>query len=486
MAKKYLTLEEAAGLSGISADELKRLREQGDLRGFADRGAWKFKQEDVEELMRRRQTDSDPDVRIFDDEAEEGSSRVAEGSSVIEGEGGSSVIGQDIVSEQPTVIRGSALDDDEPLGGGASDSDVRLILDDSMKAGSDPDVSAKRRKDSDSDVQLIGDSGPSLEAQDEGSDSDVKLVGTDPEIPLLDDEEQGSDSDVRLVPQPSQRRDASESDIHLAAADREGSNVNLGDEGAGSSIVLAGESGISLENLADSGIALESAESGISLGSLADSGISLADDDDDSITLAKPSNKAGRKTNIPSTKKVLDDDLDDTRLEVPSAEDSEFELANEDEGETSVILFDDDDVDQHSATVVKKSRRGDPDLDETFDLESATGEFDAADDFEEEVVVGEDIVGEDDELDFVEAGDEDFSDEFVAGESQAEFVAPGARMVPAVEQDWGTATFVGLSVATALMAVCGIVMFDLVRSMWAWGEPSGFNSALLDTLRGFF
>ena len=44
MAKKYLSLEEAAGMLGISEDELKRAREKGDIRGFADRGNWKFRQ----------------------------------------------------------------------------------------------------------------------------------------------------------------------------------------------------------------------------------------------------------------------------------------------------------------------------------------------------------------------------------------------------------------------------------------------------------
>ena len=38
--KKYLSLEEAAKLLKLQPEELIRLREKGDVRGFADRGTW--------------------------------------------------------------------------------------------------------------------------------------------------------------------------------------------------------------------------------------------------------------------------------------------------------------------------------------------------------------------------------------------------------------------------------------------------------------
>ncbi len=50
MSKKYYDLEEAAALLGMPKDQLNRLREQGQIRGFADRGTWKFRDEDVEKL----------------------------------------------------------------------------------------------------------------------------------------------------------------------------------------------------------------------------------------------------------------------------------------------------------------------------------------------------------------------------------------------------------------------------------------------------
>ena len=65
MAKKYLSLEEAAGMLGMTIEQLMKVREQGDIRGFADRGSWKFREQDVEEFQRSRQAYSAPDFPII-------------------------------------------------------------------------------------------------------------------------------------------------------------------------------------------------------------------------------------------------------------------------------------------------------------------------------------------------------------------------------------------------------------------------------------
>ena len=62
--KRYLNIDEAAAKLGISKVELNRLRSKGDIRGFADRGTFKFKEEDLDELSRRLQLSSDPDVQM--------------------------------------------------------------------------------------------------------------------------------------------------------------------------------------------------------------------------------------------------------------------------------------------------------------------------------------------------------------------------------------------------------------------------------------
>jgi excisionase family DNA binding protein len=61
MASKYLSIEEAVEILGIPQDEITRLREAGELRGFADHGTWKFRTEDIEEFARSRQADSSED-----------------------------------------------------------------------------------------------------------------------------------------------------------------------------------------------------------------------------------------------------------------------------------------------------------------------------------------------------------------------------------------------------------------------------------------
>jgi excisionase family DNA binding protein len=201
MAKKYLSLEEAAAQLGISTDQLKKFREAGDIRGFADRGSWKFREQDIEEFLRSRQTDSSPDFPIIS--AEDAS---------------------------------SVLDEPDARDLSSSDSDVRLFFDDSMF---EDDNEVKELADSGSDVRLTGDSGPKLEAEAEpaaeddvlefsgwdsdvsisDSDSDVQLVGagTEAEVDLsTTDKLSDSDSDVLLADEASLNFSDSDSDVRLS------------------------------------------------------------------------------------------------------------------------------------------------------------------------------------------------------------------------------------------------------------------------------
>lgn len=36
------------------------------------------------------------------------------------------------------------------------------------------------------------------------------------------------------------------------------------------------------------------------------------------------------------------------------------------------------------------------------------------------------------------------------------------------------------------MALCGMMMYDLVRNMWSWNGPYKVNSAIMDTILGLF
>ena len=520
MSKKYLSIEEAAEQLGIPSTELNRLREKGMIRAFADRGTWKFKEEDVEKLGRSRQADSDPDVPLMPSK-DEGSSSDLFGD-------------EDALGDQPTIIRKGGQD-------GGSDSDVRLIFDDSMnvteaKAGAP-------QEDSDSDVKLAGNT-PATPADD--SDSDVKLAGSTPSTPADDSDSDvklagsgttaptpvplgGSDSDVKLFSDDVGTKEGSDSDVRLVSSDSSGEVKMVGSSAVmpvmsdeddativvnpAESSVTDDESGISLGE--GSGIPLAS-DSGISLERPNDSGISLSDDsslvltDDSGISLAGEGPSSGKGSGIslgkqpPSDKKkkkdvakaaadsddltgtvplmdspLGDDDLLETQ-EVPSLDDSSDsgDVFGSEGDATNVITLDDDEA---GYDVTSEVPRGAAALEEEDEA--------AVEEEEEPVDVADDLVGEDDELaeDVFGAEDEDFTGEEVeSGESLSELPVAPRGIVAAAEQDWGMGTHTALIFSAAIMVACGTVLFDMVRNMWHT-DAANHNpvaSALLDMFKG--
>ncbi|MCI0461032.1 MAG: helix-turn-helix domain-containing protein [Gemmataceae bacterium] len=62
MAQDYYTLEEAARIVNLSPEDLKQMARRGELRSFQDRGTWRFRVQDIQELARRRGLSSDPEL----------------------------------------------------------------------------------------------------------------------------------------------------------------------------------------------------------------------------------------------------------------------------------------------------------------------------------------------------------------------------------------------------------------------------------------
>ncbi len=509
--KKYLSVEEAAQLLQMEVSALLRAREQGEIRGFADRGTWKFKAEDVTAFKLSKDDSS-----------------LGLGTLNTSDEGSDLVLDEDILSEQPTVIRrGGGPTDDS-----GSDSDVRLIFDD-MPLVSDTDASSM--SDSDSDVQLAGevkkDPGSDVTLANNspniltGSDSDVKLVG-EQSISEIELGVGDSDSDVKLIPQfesTKMLRPGQGADETIDLPPRDDEESVLSDD---SGISLVGDSGISLQRPDDSGISLASdsalnlaSDSGISLDATADSGISLelsedelsgkqkapkgrgkpALKDDSGISLelsedelAPKAPPKGKKPGAKLTTPMMDvplpgsDDLIDTNLEVPllddsgsgDGSDSSYGISDSSVDHTSVITLDEDD-EIEDFTASKKARSS------SESLEAAVFEDDDA-----SVEVAAEA-GEDDELEEMEdvfgADDDDF-DDVETGESHSELEYNPRATVAAVEHDWDAGTVVGLGLSTVVMLVCGTVIFDLVNSMWhtdvANRNPLG--GVVLDMLKGFF
>lgn len=316
MAKKYLSLEEAASLLGMTTEQLMKVREHGDIRGFADRGSWKFREQDVDEFQRSRQADSSPDFPI-------------------------------ITSDSSS----SVLEEPEAADLSSSDSDVRLFFDDSLFG----DDEIKGLATSGSDVRLTGDSGPNIDedepdeeldlsgwgsdAKISDSDSDVKLVGagTQPDIDLgatiqMNDD---SDSDVVMVNAlDDEGGSATDSEINLSDSD---SDVRLSAEDEDSDVVLVDDHGDDDEDLAGTAV-FDGIDSDSDVKLMGSDDLLLPDEDSDSdvklsadldrtdsdIRLAEPSIPlAAMKTPVPSAKPV--------RLQLPP-DDSDLKLINKGSG----------------------------------------------------------------------------------------------------------------------------------------------------------
>lgn len=308
MAKRYLSLDEAAQKLGIGKEELNRLREKGEIRGFADRGTFKFKEDDVDELGRRLQPSSDPDVPMIDAD-DDGSVLDDEPTADGSGLGGAPSIIRHLSGGAPSgsadsgEASGSIFDDFGS--GGASDSDVRLVMDDRLDAGHDSDPDALLQlQESDSDVRLSNDGGSKINLSD--SDSDVRLSsnaaatgGSAIKLGLSD-----SDSDVRLDGDSASHlaMPDSDSDVQLAP--------NAADSGplspkpdSDSDVMLVAE-----EPDSDSDVHLAGDEdSGINFGLQSDSDVRLvAADSDSDVRLLDDARLAGPKSKI---KKGSDSDV---------------------------------------------------------------------------------------------------------------------------------------------------------------------------------
>lgn len=58
---------------------------------------------------------------------------------------------------------------------------------------------------------------------------------------------------------------------------------------------------------------------------------------------------------------------------------------------------------------------------------------------------------------------------------------PG-MMMPMGEAPWGTLWNTMLIVCTVLLALCGMMCFDLIRNMWSWQGPFSLNSTIMDAI----
>ncbi len=432
MAMKFLTLEEAAQKLGISTDQLTQLRERHEAHGYRDGSSWKFKVEEIERLASEglpEMTDSSDsgelvDIPLDDDDGDD---------MVLLSE---AELGESDPSTSSTIIGkpGSAQD--------PSESDVRIqTSDDSgsdVKLVPDPGDSGVKLAASVADSPATGDSGLSLD--DDSLDLDL---GSD--LPVVEDDSPTDRVDVVKI---------EDDDDAVSLAGEYGISDESEEDDSGGDINLGGED--------DDEFVLRGTGSDITMGA-GDSGISLAAPADSGLSLADPLDLGSS-----SGGEMLDLGDDD-----PS---SDFELSSDSDSEALAEVGSDDDF-----LLTPMDDGGDADSEESGSQVIA---LDESDDFGASAAAMLDDAGSDMVSMAAEDSEEvaDFTETTTAGTYAGAAIAP-ARGADARFSTWDV---VGLGCCALLLAMCGMVMFDLMRNMWSWEGTYAANGAVMDFLLGLF
>jgi hypothetical protein len=476
MARKFVDLEEAAKMLGVTPDTLGEMRERREIFGLRDGANWKFKVEDVERVASDRaaaekegefaEMDEDPDSILLS-EVELGQSNESTSSTIIGGRNtAANPADSDIqlarTSDSSPAIE-SALDQEpksgssavEGSGSGLSplfdeldtlDLDMPSAADSGISSGIDMGVAPA----AESTIGLAPDSSISPPAANPAV-SDVKLA---------------SDSAMNLLPEGSGLAIGDEelalgsgSDAGLELPESGGSAIDLSEDmdddlvlggSAHGDLSRAGDSGISLLDPADSGISLESVP--LELGGSGAESLELGEDD--VAAEAEPAGKTVIK-GAPAAE-ASEDDFLLTPLEDAAGEES-------DDSGSQVIALETDEVEFGEAP------------------ETAEGE---------EVGLGgllEEDLGEG-----LGAAADLGTAPLTAAATGAR---PAAAAAPAMAaggvlvapepaySGWNVASLV---VCTLLLLVCGMFTYDLMRSMWSWNEPYAVNSSMMNMILSWF
>jgi excisionase family DNA binding protein len=417
---KFLPLEEAAKLLGISVDELSEARENNHIHGYRDGTSWKFKDEEVERYKNERAAggkskssgesdllrvpgllddDDDESVLVSDDDSGLGSGM---GSSLGPGSSGKG-------KKSSTII---GVEGGKTEGKRASDSDLMIAGD--LGSGSDNVLSG-------------GSSGKMIKPP---HDSDVELIAAD------------DGSDVKIVPGGTSGLlgEPHESELKL--------DLNPSSTGSGTG-ELGGSSGDSLgigsSDLEDEeDLSLGDDEDLVLSGSGTGSDVTMGGSDT-GINLAKPSDSG-----------LL---LDDEALDLGSV--SSLELPEDDEG-----------LELEDEPIVKK--------DEEFLLSPADA---GVDDGEE--TSGSQIIELDptftEAVEITEPGALEPEEDAIAVGPTGDVQYVSARP----ETPYSVYNVFFLGVTVVFLAVCGILMLDMVRNMWHTdtAKQNPVASMLLDTFK---
>jgi len=485
MAQKFVSLDEAAAQLGISKDRLNELREDGKVRAYRDGASWKFRADDVEKLVAEGLPAAGSDVALnLDDEPAE--STVGELSDIQLGSDIDLDLGEDEPLSSPAASDVNLDDLDEPTvpvdgtsegevleltGGEDVDEFSDSILLSETELGESTDrppstIIGKAEMAADLDLEIAASDSDATAKSDvrlaDPSTSNVFAPGArdavlDTEPPSLSDNfgdldeleiDLEAESSRILSPEDltkaqqaaksksDQAKAAEFSDLELATSDSSPGGV-LDSHASGSNIGVSGLSALELEGDDDdvlgdgSDITLSSESSGINIISPSDSGLALD--------------------------------------EVPLAMGSGSPIASGlDLGPTS------DDVALEPLEVAEDEGGAEPFALTPFGEEASEEEEDSSQ------IIPLDEVSEDEALlggTQRSAAVDALSDDFAA-------IPAGVMSAsePVVDVPFSTANIAGLSLCLLLLVMCGMMVFDLLRNMWSWGEVYTLNSSLMDVL----
>lgn len=197
MAQEYLNLEETAAMLKLTLGEVNRMREQAQLRAFRDGSNWKFKKEDVEDMLTKmikernsaaNAGEKEDDVNELlgfglDEENEELPTMMADTGFI---DPDSELVLEDVntfdddeglsLEDRPSLLEESGMLSLEKGGEDLSleESDIRMEESDSFGLVLDDDTGT-------GGIGLAGEASPMLEEEDDnlvlGSSSDLNLTG---------------------------------------------------------------------------------------------------------------------------------------------------------------------------------------------------------------------------------------------------------------------------------------------------------------------
>jgi excisionase family DNA binding protein len=389
MSSEYYSLEKAAEVLALPTAEVNRLREKNQLRAFRDGSNWKFRKVDVdnylaESIKNRGKSEKSASESDFD------------------------LLGMDGDEESPTLLA------DLP----SFDS----LIEDGLSLGENMVDAAPVSKSAIPTQAGKGTSGNSPE------DDDLILSGDD--LMLADDFDLLPDSAAS-----SSHSQPSASDIDLAADD----DLVLDSNGSSGHLNLAGDSGLSLLDVADN-IDLQPVEKGGS-----DAQLEL-NDDDDLLALAD------EDFVVENTSTIAIPVEDDFQLTPNAGSDSV--LADDSESASQVIALDDENM---------------------FATPSGSSGFGTDIPFAPAAAVAEETVPR------AEFSATPFTSDPV------EFVVRTPEITSTVTEIPYTSWHIFWIVfATIFLLLPGMMIMDLIIHIWSWGEPFIINSSIMNLFVGMF